>query len=106
MVRLMEEIDLARKTFNPQLQSLGYFLSKVANRSATQAVYRDMLIEAFGENMVLKTPLPVMSTLEAAINVRKPVVYYRPRSKASAIIRKFSLELVSVHHDHQHRPTA
>jgi chromosome partitioning protein len=38
MVRLMDEIDLARKRFNPQLHLLGYFLSKVANRSRTQAV--------------------------------------------------------------------
>ena len=98
MVRLMEEIDLARNTFNPQLKLLGYFLSKVANRSATQTVYRDMLIEAFGENMVLKTSIPVMATFEAAINVRKPVVSYRPHSKASSIIRQFSLELISVHH--------
>src|SRR5207253_9532505 len=42
MVPLMEEIELARKTFNPQLQLLGYFLSKVTNRSRTQDMYRRM----------------------------------------------------------------
>lgn len=97
----MEEIELARQTFNPKLQLLGYFLSKVAGRSATQGMYRKMLIDAFGENMVLKTVVPVMATLEAAINVRKPVVYYRPRSQASSVIRQLSLELISVHHAHK-----
>ncbi|MFO0967873.1 MAG: ParA family protein [Gemmataceae bacterium] len=106
MVRLMEEIDLARRTFNPRLQLLGYFLSKVASKSATQGVYRDMLSDAFGEKMVLKTAIPVMATLEAAINVRKPVVSYRPRSKASTVVRQFAKELIHVHHGHQHRPTA
>src|SRR5205085_2680770 len=85
MVRLMEEIDLARRTFNPALQLSGYFLSKVANRSKTQGTYRTMLAEAFGEQRVLKTVIPVMATFEAAINVRRPVVYYRPRSQAAAI---------------------
>ena len=44
---------------------LGYFLSKVANRSATQAIYRKMLIDAFGRDMVMSTTIPVMATLES-----------------------------------------
>jgi chromosome partitioning protein len=99
MVRLLDEINLARKTFNPQLHLLGYFLSKVANRSRTQDMYREMLCAEFGETSVLATAIPVMATYEAAINVRKPVVYFRPHSKASAIIRQFTLELIGVHHD-------
>jgi chromosome partitioning protein len=99
MVRLMEEIELARKTYNPQLQLVGYFLSKVANRSKTQETYRTLLVEAFGEQLVLKTSIPVLATFEAAINVRKPVVYFRPRSLASDIIRQLALELIAVPHD-------
>jgi chromosome partitioning protein len=102
MVRLMEEIDLARRTFNPKLELLGYFLSKVANRSRTQQVYRQMLVDAFGEKIVMQTAIPVMATFKAAVNFRKPVVYYRPKSKASAVIRQFALELISVPHGHQH----
>jgi chromosome partitioning protein len=101
MVRLMEEIELAQRTFNPQLTLLGYFLSKVANRSRTQALYRKMLAAEFGEKLVLKTVIPVMATYEAAINVRKPVVAFRPKSKASSIIRQFSLELIGVPHAHR-----
>ncbi|MDD4918992.1 MAG: ParA family protein [candidate division Zixibacteria bacterium] len=102
MVRLMEEIELARRTFNPRLHLLGYFLSKVANRSRTQDIYRRMLVEEFGEHAVLKTAIPVLATFEAAINLRKPVVHFRPRSRASAVIRQFTMELISVHHDHRH----
>src|SRR5207248_4330700 len=99
MVRLLEEIDLARRTFNPQLQLLGYFLSKIASRSQTQGAYRQMLVDAFGEQMVLKTAIPVMATFEAAVNVRKPVVAFRPKSEASAVIRRFALELITVPHE-------
>ena len=98
MVRLMEEIELARRTFNPTLTLLGYFLSKVSSRSRTQATYRTMLVEEFGEKLALKTAIPVMATFEAAVNVRKPVVNYRPRSLAASIIRQFALELISVPH--------
>lgn len=99
MVRLMDEIELARKSLNPRLLLLGYFLSKVANRSRTQDVYRQMLADAFGETMVMRTAIPVMATFEAAVNVRKPVVYFRPKSQASAIIRQFAIELISVPHE-------
>ena len=98
MVRLMEEIELARRAFNPSLTLLGYFLSKVSSRSRTQATYRTMLVEEFGEKLVLKTAIPVMATFEAAVNVRKPVVFYRPRSLAASIIRQFCLELISIPH--------
>ena len=98
MVRLMEEIELARRTFNPTLTLLGYFLSKVSSRSRTQATYRTMLVEEFGEKLVLKTAIPVMATFEAAVNVRKPVVFYRPGSLASSVMRQFALELISVPH--------
>ncbi|MFO0966111.1 MAG: ParA family protein [Gemmataceae bacterium] len=102
MVRLMEEIDLARRKFNPQLELLGYFLSKVANRSRTQQVYRQMLADAFGDKMVMKTAIPVMATFEAAVNVGRPVVHFRPKSQASAVIRRFALELISVPHAQHH----
>jgi chromosome partitioning protein len=102
MVRLMEEIELVRRTFNPRLQLLGYFLSKVANQSRTQALYREMLVESFGDKLVLKTAIPVMATYEAALNVRKPVVWFRPKSKASSLIRQFSLELIGAHHAQPH----
>ena len=72
MVRLMDEIELARKTFNPSLHLTGYFLSKVANRSKTQETYRQMLAEAFGEQLVLKTVIPVQATFEARFVVRLP----------------------------------
>jgi len=106
MVRLMEEIELARRTFNPKLQLLGFFLSKIANRSPSQAAYRKMLIDAFGEKMVMKTAIPVMATMEAAINIRKPVVYYRPRATASSIVRQLTSEIVHAHHGNQHQPAA
>jgi len=99
MVRLMEEIELARKTLNPKLELLGYFLSKVANRSQTQTLYRQMLTDAFGDKMVLKTVVPVLATFETAINVRKPVVFFRPRSHASAVIRQLAMELIRVPHE-------
>jgi len=93
MQHLLAEIDKARQ-HNPGLVLLGYFLSRVSGRSRTQAAYRDMLAEAFGANMVLRTAVPQLATYEAAINLRLPVTVYRPRSKAAAIIRELATEVL------------
>jgi chromosome partitioning protein len=94
MAKLLQEIDLAKRSLNPQLKIAGYFLSMVSSRSSTQQKYREMLVEALGEELVLKTAIPVMATFESAINYGKPVSIHSPKSKAAQVMSAFAMELI------------
>ena len=94
MAKLLQEIALAQKNLNPQLKIAGYFLSMVSSRSSTQQKYREMLVAALGEDLVLKTSIPVMATFESAINYGKPVSLHSPKSKAAQVMNAFAMELI------------
>ena len=95
MATLDDEIRIVQQSLNPHLAIRGYFLSMVASRSKTQETCRDMLVQALGEERVFKTSIPLLATLDTAINVRKPIVYHAKRSKAADIFRTFATELVA-----------
>lgn len=94
MAKLHQEIALAQRTLNPQLRIVGHFLSMVSSRSATQKKYREMMVAALGEDLVLKTAIPVMATFESAINYGKPVSLHSPKSKAAQVMNSFAVELI------------
>lgn len=94
MAKLLQEIALAQKNLNPQLKIAGYFLSMVSSRSSTQHKYREMLVAALGEDLVLRTAIPVMATFESAINYGKPVSLHAPKSKAAQVMNSFAMELI------------
>ena len=96
MAKLMQEIELAQQHLNPQLKIRGYFLSMISARSTTQQKYREMLVEALGEELVLKTAIPIMATFESAINVGKPISAHSPKSKAAQVMTDFAKELIGV----------
>lgn len=97
MVRLLQEIDLARTTHNPELAIRGYFLSKVS-RASSQKQYGELMVEAFADCPRLTTRIPMLATLETAINLKKPVVFHKPQSAAADVFRRFALEVISPKH--------
>ena len=94
MAKLMQEIELAQQHLNPQLKIRGYFLSMISSRSTTQQKYREMLVEALGDELVLRTAIPIMATFESAINVGKPISAHSPKSKAAQVMTDFAMELI------------
>lgn len=96
ILTLHQEIESVRVLLNPQLAICGYFLSMLKPRSPTQQTCRQALIQALGEQLVLKTAIPEMATFDTAINLGKPVTVHAPRSKAAAIVRAFAAELLTI----------
>lgn len=96
ILTLHQEIESVRVLLNPQLTIRGYFLSMLKPKSPTQRTCRLALIQALGEQLVLKTDIPEMATFDTAINLGKPVTLHAPRSKAAAIVRAFANEVLSV----------
>lgn len=96
ILTLHQEIESVRASRNPRLNIRGYFLSMLKPRSPTQQTCRQALIQALGENLVLKTAIPEMATFDTAINLGKPVTVHAPRSRAAAVVRTFAAELLGV----------
>lgn len=105
LATLHEEVDLVKRSLNPRLRLRGYLLSLVPTRSATQVKLRQMLTSAFGEELVLGSVVPVMASLDTAINMRKPIVAHAKKSKAAEIIRSLVAEILGGN-EHGHRAAA
>lgn len=95
LASIEEDFRLARQSFKPSI-TIHYFLSMVSGSSTIQRKNRETLVRALGEENVLATVVPLMSTYSTAINVRRPVVFHKPKTKAADISRDFANELLGV----------
>ncbi len=93
--RLSHEVLDVQRELNPSLE-VRFFLSMFNERSGTHRSCRDTLIEAIGEELVLKTSVPRLATIDTANSIGQSVIRYSKKSKAADAFRRLVLELTGV----------
>jgi chromosome partitioning protein len=87
-------IDRVRDHDNPQLQLLGYVVSKFKRRRAFQMAYLAQIREAFGAE-AFKTVIPDYARFERSVDNAIPITLHSPSSNASRIARQLFDEVQS-----------
>jgi chromosome partitioning protein len=93
LTTVYREFCAVQTAINPNI-SIRFFLSKVDKRSRSQDTTRASLQKAFGDDRVLRTEIPDMTSFKTAINVRKPIVFHSKKSQGAQLARALAKEII------------
>lgn len=85
-------IERVQEHDNPQLQLLGYVVSKFKQRRAFQLAYLRQIRQAFGQK-AFDTVIPDLAQFERSVDNAIPITLHSPSSHASRIARRLFDEL-------------
>ena len=91
---LNESIARVRREANPALALLGYVLVMCEAKSPLHSAYAKMIRDSY-PGQVLDTEVPVSRDIKMSVMCGKPITAFKPRSKASQVIRALCDELLA-----------
>jgi chromosome partitioning protein len=89
---LMDTLSFVRRTFNPDLELLGVFVTMFDARTNLSAQVEDEARQYFGKRM-FDTRIPRSVKLSEAPSHSKPICMYDPNSAGSRAYRVLSMEI-------------
>ena len=94
ILRVAQAVDYVRKRYNPQLQLVGYLVSRFRRARAYQNSYLAQLRRHFGAE-AFDTVIPDLAQFEKSVTDRLPITLHAPRSEESDIARRYFDELLT-----------
>jgi chromosome partitioning protein len=94
LIHVVQMIEQATSGPNPRLKLMGYLLTMVRPRLGIHIAYRDQLKAQYGR-AVFETEVPDLTHFKEAITAQMPISHYKPKSKATVIIRAVAAEMIS-----------
>src|SRR5258708_5981181 len=86
--RVGEAVEYVRRRFNPQLQLLGYLVSRYKAARTYQQTYLAELRRHFGP-LVFDTLVADLAGFERSVTDAVPLLQHNPTSRAASIARRF-----------------
>lgn len=94
ITHVQKAIDLALKRENPRLKLLGYLVTMFTKRLGIHSIYDKQLRRLYG-NQVFTAAVPLMKDFKESIALRKPVSFYKPKSKAGMAMDQIAEEMLT-----------
>lgn len=88
IMQVAEAIQYAQRRYNPNLQLLGYLVSRFKRARAYQQSYLKQLHEHFGP-LAFDTVIPDLAQFEKSVTDRIPITLHASRSEEADIARRF-----------------
>ncbi len=92
IVQVTEAVKYVQAHFNPNLQLLGYLVSRFKRARKYQQSYLRQLRAHFGE-LAFDTVIPDLAKFEQSVTDRLPITLHSPRSPAADLARQFFAEV-------------
>jgi len=92
VVEVTDAVEYIRKHYNPNLQLLGYLISRFKQRRHYQASYAAKLREHFGE-LAFDTVVPDLARYEKSVTHGVPITLHAPASREAEIAGKLFAEV-------------
>jgi chromosome partitioning protein len=92
-LRVVHQAMEQAKRLNPRLNLLGHVVTRCDSRLLIHDAYEKKLRQIYG-NSVFATVIPEASAFKVALTCRKPVIYYKPRSKAAQMTHSLASEIL------------
>ena len=88
IMQVTQAVEFIQQKFNPDLNLLGYVVSRFKRARAYQQSYVKQLREHFGE-LAFDTEIPDLAKFEKSVTDRIPITLHAPSSEEASIARQF-----------------
>jgi chromosome partitioning protein len=93
VIHVQRLVEAVQTRVNPKLRILGYLLNMTQKNVVNQA-YEQTLRQLHGRQ-VLETTVPLLAPYREAIAERTPITIFKPRIKASKIVKSLAEEITA-----------